>query len=376
MLLKPVRPGEPDGATPAGRPPDRGPPDRAPHAPGPRRRATQDRDPLSPPPLDLENLRRALDIAGVGVWAFDIGTGQVLCSGAHDAIYGYPAGHPGPWTVASCLAHVLSEDRAAVAQAWTSALADGAPIRLLFRIRRACDGALRWIEATGTRTPTDEGPARILGTLADVTEREEGAGRQGMLAAEMRHRVKNILANVQYLAAQTGREAESVGAFLDTFGRRLSALAGAHALAAAPDGQRPTLAGLAAAALAPWRAGGRIVLHLPERRIGGRQALALSLALHELATNAAEHGALSAPEGRVALGASTGPSGALVLWWQESGGPATRGEALGSGFGTRLLLRALPAELGGSIALTAAPEGLRCEMRFTPADGAEPPTAG
>jgi len=88
--------------------------------------------------------------------------------------------------------------------------------------------------------------------------------------------------------------------------------------------------------------------------------------LGELATNAAKHGALSVPQGRVALTAKPEGAGLLVLRWQETGGPPARPEALGSGFGTRLLLRALPAELGGTIVLLTPPEGLSCEIRFTP----------
>lgn len=320
------------------------------------------------PSLDPETLRRALDSGGVGVWSFDPRTGETTRSGAYDALYGYPEGYPGRWDAEACFAHILPEDRAMVAQAWTRALTDGAPMRLLYRILRAGDGATRWIEATGMPVPREDGAPRYLGTLADVTDREERARRQALLVGEMRHRVKNVLANVQCLAAQTGREAASVQAFLSAFGQRLSALAEAHELSEAPAGGGASLAAIAGAALEPWRGGGQIETRLPDRRLGSRQALALSLALHELATNAAKHGALSVPHGRVTLAAMPEADGLLVLRWRESGGPPARAEALGSGFGTRLLLRALPAEMGGTIVLLTPPEGLCCEMRFTPRD--------
>lgn len=321
---------------------------------------------LPTPSLDPETLRRALDSGGVGVWSFDPRTGETTRSGAYDALYGYPEGYPGRWDAEACLAHVLPEDRAMVEEGWTRAVTGGAPMRLLYRIRRAGDGAIRWIESTGMPAPAEDGTPRYLGTLADVTEREDRARRQAMLAGEMRHRVKNVLANVQCLAAQTGREAASLQAFLSAFGQRLSALAEAHELSEAPSGSGASLRAIAGAALDPWRGGGQIETRLPDRKLDSRQAIALSLALHELATNAAKHGALSVPQGRVTLAAMREDTGLLALCWQETGGPPACGEALGSGFGTRLLLRALPAELGGTIVLHTPAEGLRCEMRFTP----------
>lgn len=318
------------------------------------------------PSLDPDTLRRALDSGGVGVWSFDPRTGETTRSGAYDALYGYPEGYPGRWDAETCFAHILPEDRAMVEEGWTRALTDGAPMRLLYRILRAGDGAIRWIEATGMPVPAEDGTPRYLGTLADVTEREDRARRQAMLAGEMRHRVKNVLANVLCLAAQTGREAASLQAFLSAFGQRLSALAEAHELSESPSGGGASLVAVARAALDPWRGGGQIETRLPDRRLGSRQALALSLALHELATNAAKHGALSVPSGRVTLTAIPDETGLLVLRWQERHGPLACEGALGSGFGTRLLLRALPAELGGTIALLTPPEGLRCEIRFTP----------
>lgn len=328
-----------------------------------------DRD-LPPPSLDPENLRRALDMAGVGVWSFDPCSGETARSGAYDAIYGYPGGYPGQWDAETCLAHVLPEDRAMVERSWSRAIEDGQPMRLLYRIHRADDGAIRWVEARGRPSPMPDGAPRYLGTLADVTESEERASRQALLVGEMRHRVKNLLANVQCVAAQTGREAASVEAFLSTFGRRLSVLAEAHELSVAPGGGGESLTALAQAALDPWAGGGQIETSLPDLRLNARQALAVSLALHELATNATKHGALSVPQGRVTLAAATGPAGGVVLRWQEAGGPPARADALGSGFGTRLLLRALPAELGGEITLRAAAEGLCCDIRFVAGDEA------
>jgi two-component sensor histidine kinase len=315
-------------------------------------------------PFDLARVRAALDAAGVGVWEFDPLTGTIERSGAHDAILGYPLGHDGPWDAGACLSHVLPEDRPLVEAAWAGAVARREPLHLTYRIRRACDGRVRWVEAHGIPWP-DPGaePLRYLGTLADVTERHQEEEQKEILLSEMRHRVKNILANVQSLALHTGRQASSVDGFLRTFGGRLTALAHAHDLAVERNGAGATLAAVARAALEPWQETGQIRLPATERRVTPRQAVALSLALHELATNAVKHGALSHPAGQVAIETRETPDGRLVLTWQEMGGPPPRPEGA-RGFGSRLLQRALPVELSGTIALSLPPQGARCEMTF------------
>jgi two-component sensor histidine kinase len=110
-------------------------------------------------------------------------------------------------------------------------------------------------------------------------------------------------------------------------------------------------------------------------RVGPHQALALVLGLHELATNAAKHGALSRPEGRVEvrLSAAPGGGGALRILWAETGGPPLPdGPPARRGFGTRLLERALVQDLGpgSEVRLHFEPAGLRAEIGFFPSTGA------
>ena len=113
-------------------------------------------------------------------------------------------------------------------------------------------------------------------------------------------------------------------------------------------------------ALLPFAEGGRVLAEGPQVRLGPRATLALSMALHELATNAAKHGALSAPGGRVRLGWSLEPPG-LRLLWQESGGPPVAAPRR-RGFGTRLIERGLGGELGGRAAIEFRPEGVVCRI--------------
>ncbi|GAA0602510.1 sensor histidine kinase [Craurococcus roseus] len=205
-------------------------------------------------------------------------------------------------------------------------------------------------------------------------ERDVAERRRGLLVAELNHRVKNTLATVQSLAAQTAKRADGdIGRFTHDFGGRLQALARAHDLLTASAWEGSTLGTAARQALAPWSGQGR--LRVVDAGggpglVGPHQALALVLGLHELATNAAKHGALSRPEGRVVvrLYADAG-GGVLRLDWAESGGPTLSGaQPQQGGFGKRLLERALVHDLGegSAVRLRFEPEGLRAEIRFLP----------
>jgi two-component sensor histidine kinase len=204
-------------------------------------------------------------------------------------------------------------------------------------------------------------------------ERDAAERRRGLLVAELNHRVKNTLATIQSLAAQTAKRADGdLGRFSRDFGGRLKALARAHDLLTASAWEGSTLGAVADQALAPWSGQGRLrVVDAggAADRLGPHQALALVLGLHELATNAAKHGALSRPDGRVEVRLSAGPGsgGALRILWTETGGPPLpAGPPARRGFGTRLLERGLAQDLGpgSAVRLDFEPAGLRAEIRF------------
>jgi two-component sensor histidine kinase len=203
----------------------------------------------------------------------------------------------------------------------------------------------------------------------------EAHQRHALLVDELNHRVKNTLATVQSLAAQTLRSAGSDTArFTHDFGQRLQALAVAHDLLRTQSWAGADLEAVARAALGPWLGGDnvRITLDGPDGiALAPRQALAVVLALHELATNAVKYGALSRAAGRVAFRWSRAEHGDVVACWVETGGPAIAAPPQRSGFGTRLLERALARDLGpgAAIELRFHPAGLYAVIRFTP-DGA------
>lgn len=208
----------------------------------------------------------------------------------------------------------------------------------------------------------------------------DGERRLRLVVAELNHRAKNALATVQALALQTARsEGGNAARFTETFTARLQTLGRAHDLLARLAWEGAALGAILRAGLAPWLeaegsvAPSRILLCESCDRsmplVAPGQAQALVMALHELATNATKYGALSRPAGAVAVACTADPTGcAMTITWREQGGPPLPGPPARRGFGTRLLERALPHDLGADaqVVLEFAPTGLNAIIRFSP----------
>jgi len=207
---------------------------------------------------------------------------------------------------------------------------------------------------------------RLIGTLLDVTERRRAAEHQRLLINELNHRVKNSLATVQSIAAQTLRHAASPDGFQESFTSRLMALSHAHNLLTRTQWRGADLHEIVALELEPYRTAEaeRVRLSGGPRRIGSKAAVGFALAFHELATNAVKYGALSVPQGRVEVswtieGGADGPT--LTVLWAEHGGPPVQPPQR-RGFGSRLLERGLSYDLGGTVRLDFDPRGVRCTI--------------
>jgi PAS domain S-box-containing protein len=227
------------------------------------------------------------------------------------------------------------------------------------RYLRKGDGAERWVEvaATAVRDPAGRFLYGVR-VVQDVTDRKLADARQRLLLDELNHRVKNTLAVVLAMARQTAAGAGDLAGFRAAFEGRLRALAAAHDLLAAGGWARARLGALVRAALAAHAGTGedRVRVEVADLPLGAGVAQDLMLALHELATNAAKHGALSMPEGRVVVeGRVVG--GELLLTWTEAGGPPVAPPTRRS-FGTLLLERVLAHQHGGRAAFRWRPEGL------------------
>ncbi|MBT9370119.1 HWE histidine kinase domain-containing protein [Rhizobium sp. CSW-27] len=195
--------------------------------------------------------------------------------------------------------------------------------------------------------------------LAD--ERGKADVRQRMLNEELNHRVKNILAVIKALVGHPVEEGRRIGDYVATLKGRIQALAFAHDQVVR-SGDGGSLRDLLEAEVRPYRDGARQI-----RLTGGHVWLdsrgfsVMALVLHEMSTNAAKYGALSVPGGRLEIGWMQDENGDCLLDWLESGGPpvATPGR---SGFGTVLIDRSIPYELGGESRIDYAPEGIRARF--------------
>jgi two-component sensor histidine kinase len=227
-----------------------------------------------------------------------------------------------------------------------------------YRVKQL-DGRWRWLSAWGLVEFEGYGanrkPVAIAGASRDLTERKLAEEFHRMLANELNHRVKNSLATVQSIVNQTLRGAEDVEIARAAVNARIVALAGAHDLLTARSWAGA--ADVVARAVAPFVTR-QIALDGPSLDVSPSQALTLSLALHELATNAAKYGALSRPEGRVELRWEV-QDDRLDLSWRESSGPPVVPPSR-RGFGSRLIENALSRDLHGQTRLEFAPEGVRC----------------
>jgi two-component sensor histidine kinase len=208
-------------------------------------------------------------------------------------------------------------------------------------------------------------PYRVLGVLLDISERKRAEERQQLLVNELNHRVKNTLATVQSIASQTLRNARTPQEAQRSFESRLIALSRAHDVLTREKWQGASLYEVVAQALEPYSDGGEDRLHLsgPHVRLTPRMALALAMAMQELATNAVKYGALSNAQGEIAIGwtVEDGAPAMLHLRWEESGGPPVEAPER-RGFGSRLIERSLADELEGQVRIAFAATGVVCTI--------------
>ena len=254
---------------------------------------------------------------------------------------------------------------------------DQCPMAVALRENRAIRGAEAIAERPdGTLvpfipypTPLRDNQGRLIGAinmLVDITERKKVENRQKTLADELNHRVKNTLAVVQSLAAQTARYSETLDGFNATFQGRLLALARAHDLLSNRHWQDAQLDLLARDVVMATAAGAteRVRLAGPSASVEPRVALNLAMVLNELATNATKYGALSRPDGQVSLSWAVGPApsgNVLSFDWLERGGPPVQPPKR-LGFGSRLIEQCIERDLEGKVDLAYEAGGVHCRM--------------
>jgi PAS domain S-box-containing protein len=211
--------------------------------------------------------------------------------------------------------------------------------------------------------------ARTMGhQVGRVIERRRVQEHQALLLAELNHRAKNMLAVVMGIASQTARKAKSIDEFNRDFFARLSSLSRAYGLLTAKHWEAASLEHLVSEVVTPHLAFSHSQLSLtgPPLLLPPKVALAISMVLHELTTNATKYGALSLPSGKIIVSSSVDhrPEGEVVcLTWEEAGVSDTDRPATPS-FGTKLIETAVRHELGGRVKATFGSDGVRYEFEF------------
>ncbi|WP_428487019.1 HWE histidine kinase domain-containing protein [Rhodopila sp.] len=232
------------------------------------------------------------------------------------------------------------------------------------------NGSRIW--GTEVVTPLQDGNGKTRGflkILRDRTAQKREEEQRSLLLAELNHRVKNTLAIVQSLVTQSARGSESATVLRETLETRLDALATLYDLLTREAWRSAGLADAVRATLAPYDDSvERVKVHGPELRLMPNAALVLSMALHELATNAAKYGALSVANGQVEVSwrrldrSPEAPGGGVLdLFWRERGGPPVTSSPR-RGFGSSLIESSVTYQLGGDVRMAFEAEGLECRF--------------
>ena len=235
-------------------------------------------------------------------------------------------------------------------------------------VRRRKDGSL--VDVSLTISPVRNADGTIVGAskiARDITRRRRAERREKMLMADLDHRVRNALARVVMLATSSHRDSSSIDEFARSLDGRIHSMAAALTLLSQRGELGVGLGALVHDQLAPYAAEANITIRGTELMLTPVAIQAVGMVLHELVTNAAKYGALSVPTGQVSVSWEHRQNGSaaatLILVWRESGGPRIAAEVK-PGYGTRLIRELVPYELGGTVDLVFAPEGVSCRIEF------------
>lgn len=308
--------------------------------------------------LDQRRRRLAVEAAELGELDWDIAADRLVVDDRMREMSGLSWDEQPGRGGATSFSFVHPDDREALQAEVAAALQETGAYRAEYRMVRPDNGETRWMMGAGALLRDEKGaPRRVIGVVQDITERKWGEAQRELLMAELDHRLKNVLAAVQSLAAQTARRAGAVEDFLELFSGRLRVMAQSQEFLTA---SRRGGAGVEEIVAAELRGlgEGQAIWSGPDLFLTPRAAIALSLTLHELTTNALKYGALSVEGGRVLVDWRTRQGGGFVIDWIETGGPRVEPPAR-NGFGSVLLDRVTGRELGGSCKVTYGRDGVR-----------------
>ena len=315
-----------------------------------------------------EQVELALDSGAViGTWLWNVPDNQV--TGDHRFARAFsldPVHAAAGLPVEAFLDRIHPQDMPEVELRIDQSMREGAPYRCQYRILQPDDSYL-WVEASGRCEHDEQGrPTCFAGLMVDVQERKLAEQQQRTMINELNHRVKNTLAIVQSLAAQSFSGAATVESAAEVFNARLISLSHAHDVLTREHWHSVLLSDLVAqmARSHDFRGSERFDIDGPRVRLSPQNALSFALALHELATNAIKYGALGDRGGGVRIHCFVGEAHGrriLHLDWVEYGGPPVLPPAR-KGFGTRLIERSLNPTRNGAVSIEYRETGLACHI--------------
>jgi PAS domain S-box-containing protein len=310
-----------------------------------------------------ELLTLAEQSAEIGIWDRDITTNMMRGTPTFFRIMGLPH-TPEPVHMDRIRAVRHPEDASRVVDGFLGTMARGIDTyESEYRIIRPTDGQVRWIFGRGRLIRDGAGKAvRYCGVDIDITERKQAEEHVRRLMQEVNHRANNLLAVVQSIVQHTVDGATDPASFAARLSQRIAGLAASNALLVSGRWQGVELDRLVRSQLSPFAdLGRRVTLSGPPLRLVPAAAQAVGMALHELATNAAKHGALANATGRIAFAWNvSGPTAArrFTLDWSECDGPPVAPPSR-RGFGDIVLGQMMELSLSGTARLEFAPEGVR-----------------
>jgi len=313
-----------------------------------------------------EHLRLAIDAARVALWSWHVDSNRFTMDERAYELWGLPSARDVEFETLS--AHIHPADRDRVRAAFLATRSVAGPYEIDFRI--VLGHEVRWISARGQGADAGIVDRTMYGIFLDVTGRKQAEEGHELLAGEMSHRVKNLLAVAAGLTKVTSRSVSTAADLADALIDRLTALGRAHDLVRplpGQQGQAVLLGDLISVLLAPYddtgAFAGRIRVAVPRMGVGERSAATLALVVHELATNSLKHGALSVPEGTLDV-SSTEDERELCLVWAEDGGPTLAESPDMRGFGSKLVARSISDQLNGEMSYDWQPSGLVATLRL------------
>ncbi|SFB59116.1 PAS domain S-box-containing protein [Rhizobium sp. NFR07] len=324
-----------------------------------------------------ERLRSAVEVGRLGLWDWNVLTGEVHWSDEHFRMEGYAVGEVNP-SYEAWVARIHPDDLQVSEEAVQAAMQNHTEFVHEFRTLHP-DGSEHWLSGRG-RFFYDEAarPVRMIGSMIETTERRTWEDRQKVLVAELQHRTRNLIGVVRSMADKTARASTDFPDFRARFRDRLDALSRVQGLLSRlNDVDRVTFEDLLHTELAAMGVtSDKVTLNGPNGvRLRSSTVQTLAMALHELATNAVKYGALSQPDAHLQIAWSFEAAGDkgkpwLHIDWRERGVVmAAEGSApRGTGQGRELIEQALPYQLSAKTTYTLGPDGVHCVISIPVSD--------